>query len=307
MIIPEANMSLKNLMNRYFYGPSDRPDYTNADIPETRGQLFRVVLKVRLTSLIGPNLLFVVGCLPAAVWLYLNVMVTLALMQPERVEEIPAVLLTCFLILCPLVTLTGPFSMGLAYVMRNWARDEHAFAFIDFKDAFKKNLKQGLLYGLISGILPLIIYVCGTFYADMSRSMALFYIPIALLILIGLFWSLMQCLLPTMIVTYEQRFIEHLKNAALIVLMQLPKLLLLRLLTLVLPALILALMSLFPDGQALLFAIASIAYLLFIPALHALEKASFANAYCERYLNTQIEGARVNIGLRNECDSNAKQ
>ena len=67
------------------------------------------------------------------------------------------------LLLVPCLALTGPFTTGVAYVTRNWARDEHAFIWSDFIDAVKGNWKYGLLTGFITGLMPLLMYVCVTF------------------------------------------------------------------------------------------------------------------------------------------------
>ena len=39
-------------------------------------------------------------------------------------------------------------------------------------------------------------------------------------------------------------------------------------------------------------------YLLYVPAFNRMITSSYANALCEKYLNTKIEGAATNIGLR---------
>lgn len=294
-------MALKKLMDNYFLGKPGKRDLTPDDIPKTRGELFKTVLKVRLTSLFGPNFFFVISCLPAAVWVYLNALLALGMLQEEGgASGIPSLLLTCLLILFPLITITGPFSMGLAFVMRNWARDEHAFAFSDFKDAMRANWKQGLLYGLISGLVPLIAGVSTWFYLQMAESSFVFYIPMAVILMIVILWGMTAQLLPTMLVTYDQRFFAQLKNALLITLLQLPKALGIRLITLVVPIILGVLIALFPGSLSVITTIGVALYLLIVPALHALIVAAYANDVCEKYLNSRIAGARVNIGLRDE-------
>ena len=41
--------------------------------------------------------------------------------------------------LIPCIAITGPLTAGICYVTRNWARDEHAFIWSDFRDAVKEN------------------------------------------------------------------------------------------------------------------------------------------------------------------------
>ena len=58
--------------------------------------------------------------------------------------------------------------IGLSYVTRNWARDEHAFPWGDFKDAVKDNWKQALGVSAITAILPFVLYICYIFYNQMQ-------------------------------------------------------------------------------------------------------------------------------------------
>ena len=60
--------------------------------------------------------------------------------------------------LIPCIAITGPFTSGLSYITRNWARDEHAFIWSDFKDAVKANWKQGLVLSAITSVLPMLVY-----------------------------------------------------------------------------------------------------------------------------------------------------
>lgn len=54
-----------------------------------------------------------------------------------------------FVLFCiPIVTI-GPATAAYTYVLRNFAREEHAFVWWDFIDAFKSNFKQAFAAGLI--------------------------------------------------------------------------------------------------------------------------------------------------------------
>ena len=54
------------------------------------------------------------------------------------------------------------------------------------------------------------------------------------------------------------------------------------------------------NAQLIALLVLFLLYLLYVPALNRLIIASYANALCEKYLNTKIEGAPTNIGLRPE-------
>ena len=47
------------------------------------------------------------------------------------------------------VVTVGPAQAGFSYVLRNYAREEHAFIWGDFKEHAKKNFKQSLIVSLI--------------------------------------------------------------------------------------------------------------------------------------------------------------
>lgn len=294
-------MGARNFFNNYFYGRPGKGDYTEADQPKNRRELFREVLRARAGALMGANLLYLVFWLPAVFWSFLNLV---QLNQPVAAAELAAhfdgLTYSYLLLLWPLVALTGPFNMGVSFVMRNWARDEHSFLLSDFKDALRANWKQGLLYGALSGFVPLALYLCARFYAGMAAASPLFYLPLAVVAIAAAVWFLTSPLLPTMIVTYRQSFGGLLKNAVLITLASLPRAIAARLGTLLLPMLVLASALFFPGALNWLAPISLVLYAVFLLGFNKLVWASYANALCERYLNPKIPGARTNIGLRNE-------
>jgi len=294
-------MPVRNLFSNYFNGQPGKKDYTEADLPANRFQLFRVVLQVRRGSMVGLNLLYLLCWIPAVVWTFLN-LIQLQQMPAQDVmlqgEYINRLLLTYLLVLFPLTALTGPFSMGLAYVMRNWARDEHAYPFGDFISAMKQNWKQGLLFSTIGAAVPVLVYISFSFYLGMVNTSALFYLPLAVVLLVAAVWYLSATILPTMIVTYRQSFPALLRNAVLMTFASLPRCIAIKLATLAVPLLVLAGAMLFPAALSWISAAAVVLYATILPAFNKLICASHANALCETYLNPKIAGARTGIGLR---------
>ena len=294
---------MANFFKDYFYGRSGKKDFTEADLPANRLQLFRDTLSVRKGSMVGMNLLYLLIWIPAIVWTFMN-LVQLYLAPYED----PAALLLFFsqvaysylLVLFPLVAITGPFNMGVSYVLRNWARDEHSFAFADFKSAMKANWKQGLVFSTISGLIPLVTYLGVSFYMGMSGASALFFLPLAILLAVAALWYLTSSILPTMIVTYDQGFLSLLRNALLMTLAALPRAIGIRLATLAVPCIIVICAFCFPGALGYVSAGAVALYAIILPIFNKFICASHANALCETYLNPKIEGARTDIGLRPE-------
>ena len=190
------------------------------------------------------------------------------------------------------------FFMGTSRVLRNWARDEHAYAAGDYFAGAKENWRQGLLYGLINGALPLLVCICWNFYTGMAGGSPLFYLPLAIALIAGLLWILSAQLMPTLIVTYRLRFTGVVRNAVLMTLAALPKAIAVKLATLAIPVVLLLLMQFAPAALRWAVPAALVLYAIFYLSFNRLITASYANACCEKYLNPKIEGAGVDIGLR---------
>ena len=57
-----------SFFKNYFYGKSGQRDFTEQDLPTNRMQLFREVLKVRRSSMVGLNFLYLLCWIPAILW-----------------------------------------------------------------------------------------------------------------------------------------------------------------------------------------------------------------------------------------------
>ena len=298
-------MAIRDLMNNYFYGKQGKGDYTVADMPQNRLALFGEVLKVRWSGLFGVNLLYMVAWIPAIIWTFLNLIALYNLLQADpgtTPGDVAGLINTWLMIMIPCVTITGPFNAGATYVLRNWARDEHSFVFSDFMDAVKANWKQALVIALIDGIMPFLVVTCWRFYGNMlgQSQNLIFILPAALVLLVGTIWTLASMLAYPLLITYKLRTRDVIRNALLMTVAKLPHSVLIKLATLVVPALAYGLMALIPSIQMQVLMVVALLYLAFMVAFNKLITVSYANWLCETYLNPRIEGARTNIGLRPE-------
>ena len=296
-------MAIRDLMNNYFYGKQGKGDFTIENLPKNRRELFFEVLKVRWSGLFGVNLLYMVFWLPAILWTAINLSAALNMMSREAgltPEAFSGLVMTWLLILIPCITFTGPFNAGVTFVLRNWARDEHSFVLSDFKDAVKGNWKQALVISLIDGIMPFLVYVSVRFYGGLMGQSPIFIVPVALTLLVGILWSLASVLAYPMLITYQLKTRDVIRNALLMTVAKLPHAILIKLATLALPALALGLSLLIPSIQMQILMFVVLLYLVFMVAFNKLITVSYANWLCETYLNTRIEGAPTNIGLRPE-------
>ena len=321
------------MMNNYYYGKSGKGDFKKDDLPHNRRELFRDTFRTRLSGLCRINLLYVLIFLPAIFVMFhfgascvetlyaraqieQNDYASYADLYKEAGQDVSfdeeqynelktsefdysgytrSILLTMLLWLVPCIAITGPFTAGLSYVTRNWARDEHAFIWTDFKDAVKANWKQALVLSAITSILPLAAYVGWEFYGQMAQSNRIMMIPQVLVVLMALIWALSITYMHPLVVTYELKMKDVIRNGLLLGVARLPMSVAIRLLHCV-PAVIGGLMIYFWSpwyGALILFAW----YFLIGFALSRFITASYTNAVFDRFINPRIEGAKVNQGL----------
>ncbi|MBR7164153.1 MAG: hypothetical protein IKD21_04195 [Clostridia bacterium] len=114
----------------------------------------------------------------------------------------------------------GPFIAGLTFVLRNWARQEHAFLVSDFFEHTKKNWKQGLVLSIINTVFLYAILNAALFYVKTGISLMavliLFIVTMAL-------WFITNFYTYTMMVTFKMSVMQIIKNSFLLVLAKLPQ------------------------------------------------------------------------------------
>ncbi len=330
------------MMNNYYYGKSGKGDFRKEDLPETRSQLFWDTLRTRLSALCRLNLLYMLVWLPmmlvvmfSVVNIYNSLMNYMLISEnnyPAYVEtmqnsgaetiiteeeynnevllsrnaDLPGYLrssiTTLLLWLIPCIAITGPFTAGLSYVTRNWARDEHAFIWSDFKDAVRENWKQSLAISTITGFLPLAVYEGWLFYGEMAAQNIILIVPQVLVILIGIIWAISVAYMHPIIVTYSLKLKDVLRNSLLLGVARLPFSVGIRLLHCV-PA-ILFFIAVWFFGLDLMVGLLILGgyYMLIGFSLSRFITASYTNAVFDRFINSRIEGAKVNQGLKSPDD-----
>lgn len=315
------------LMNSYYYGKSGKGDYRKEDLPRTRWQLFWEMLRVRLAGLMRLNLFYMLIWLPAIIVLVFGTMSLFygVLPSEEAVPDDPAAIVEevgmtsaqiaemdpaqmmntlhsivwlMLLVLVPCIAITGPFTAGLSYVTRNWARDEHAFAFSDFMDAVKSNWKPSLAVSFITSLMPMLMYLCWTYYGELANQNALMTIPQTVTVMLGLFWGLSVTYTYPMIVTYQMRLRDVLRNSFLLAIGRLPMSVGVRLLHCV-PVIIAFLVAMFINTTWAIFGLAAY-YMVLGFGLSRFVTASYTNGVFDKYINSRIEGAVIDRGLNTD-------
>ena len=327
------------LMNSYFYGKAGKGDFTPDDLPENRWQLFLATLRVRLSALVRLNLMYFIVWLPLIIVLSIGFMSSVSILQstdigdgkslymmqaemqaadaqqgeetvdPETLqvfsqaearEQLQSVLFMTLLLMIPCIAITGPATVGVAYVTRNWSRDEHAFIWSDFKDAAKENWKQSVVISTITGIVPFIVYMCWRFYGTMASTNVIMILPQVLILMLGLIWALAVTYMHPMLVSYQLKMKDLLRNALMLAVARLPMSVGIRVLHCI--PLILGFLAAFLWQPAYAYMILVVYYLIIGFSLSRFVTASYTNGVFDKYINSRIEGAKVNRGLREADD-----
>ncbi len=275
------------LFSSIFTGKSNRPDFTPDMMPKNRFELFFEMLKLNLFNLLKVNLMYFVFWIPFWIWTWMNLNV---LLTYESVEAFTAdgylMVYAMGAALC--VMITGPAKCALKYITRNYARDEHVWLWSDFIGALKQNWKQGLGLSVVNGLF-LFLFVYGvSFYSGMASATGSYvYLFLqVLLVVLGVMFLLMNLYAWPMMVTYDLKFTQILRNSLVLAIGRLPQSVLFGLITLI-PLVISAFWLPF------LFWYFIIGY-----ALASFVNCSYTNAAFDRFFNTRIEGAEVGRGMQ---------
>lgn len=171
-------------------------------------------------DLIKLNLLFV-----ACNIIFIAAAVLLALPYLMNIEEVVNALINQPYVLLPILPFIpfmfmGPFIAGLTYVLRNWARQEHAFLISDFFEHTKKNWKQGLLLSVLSTAVTYLFLTAVLFYLKSGVSAAFVLTVAAILTYVLLAMGFYTY---PMLVTFDMKLAHIIKNAWLFSMAKLPQ------------------------------------------------------------------------------------
>lgn len=279
------------LFSGMFSGKSNRPDFTPDMMPKNRFELFFEMLKLNLFNLLKVNLMYFVFWIPFWIWTWMNLNV---LLTYDSVEAFAAdgYMMVYALGAALGVMITGPAKCALKYITRNYARDEHVWLWSDFIGAIKANWKQGLALSVLNGLF-LFLFVYGlSFYNNMAAATGSYvYLFLqVLLVVLGVMFLLMNLYAWPMMVTYDLKFTQILRNSLVLAIGRLPQSVLFGLITII-PLIIAGFWMPF------LFWYFIIGY-----ALASFVNCSYTNAAFDRFFNTRIEGAEVGRGMQKKAE-----
>ena len=152
------------------------------------------------------NLVFLMLCVPIIALMFgLNFLML-------SVIKINNSLLSNFVTFLPFGLLGIPI-VGMTYITRNFAREEHAFVWFDYFDQIKKNWKQALLHGYVTYFIVLVAYYALNFYFAAAATQGwLLLIPGVLCMLLLFAFIFAQYYIFQMMITFELSYKNMLKN-----------------------------------------------------------------------------------------------
>lgn len=244
------------------------------------------------------NLQYLLFCIPMIVWCGLHLAQMENVLNNAASDQIKSLLGTANMMvlgMIPCLWLTGLANAGIARVCRSWARDEPAFIWQDFLLGIKRNWKQALLTGIISSLRLLVVYWYTAFLATNPAYMSASILPMIICAFVLALWSMILPTVYVMMVTYELKLMDVLKNSVIMTLAHLPTAIGIALAKIlpVLAGILIVLYVSAPAGSLLLTGY----FLTWGFSLPWLLGSSFANRLCEEFINPKL-GAPVRIGLR---------
>ena len=107
----------------------------------------------------------------------------------------------------------GPATAGATYVLRNFAREEHAYIWYHFWKAFKSNFRQASVMGVIDILVSCIAAYVIMFYAMSMGEGNSFVILLILSVIFLIIFTVMNYYVYLLMVTIELPFIHLIKNS----------------------------------------------------------------------------------------------
>ncbi len=211
------------LFSRSYYkeGPGVDPNE-----PQKRS-FFRFfdIFKRKIGHFAKANLMYSLVCIPAFIIIFflMSYMTSsaIALLFPELVDGSIGILFFAVVFSAFYIAVmgAGPITAGFTFIMRNYAREEHAWLWSDFKDTFKNNFKQGIIVFIIDIVISFVIFLASYVYVQLSGGVA--YLRYALYALAAIY-AMMHFYIYHLMITYDLSIKDIMKNSLIFALIKLP-------------------------------------------------------------------------------------
>jgi uncharacterized membrane protein YesL len=221
-----------------FGGNYDRvgPGVSKNAPEKNRFFFFFEILGRKFSKLIPLNLLYIITLIPLAIGVLFSVQINPAMFEngvfiPGKLGEVNLFTFTGdvvgLILLVISIFVAGPATCGMTFVLRNMQRAEHTWIFSDFRERFVKNFKQGIAMSVIDIFVPMILYIAYCFYAyimpiTMPGSSIMDEFGKYFIIFLAVMFIMMHYYIYTMIVTFEMKLKDILRNSVIFAIAKLP-------------------------------------------------------------------------------------
>lgn len=196
---------------------------------EIYGRKFWKIIQVGLTYLIAsiPSLIivwFCAGLISSHVGNVVQPMLKQIIDDPGIVNSYVAIFDLLVRIYIALLFMafwgTGPVSAGYTYILRNYAREEHAWPWSDFWEYTKSNFRQAIIVWFIDVIVFVLLIVAFFYYSTSNESLSILKYAVAFVFLC---YTMMHIYIYQLMVTFKLKLKDIFKNAFLLAIAALPQ------------------------------------------------------------------------------------
>lgn len=185
--------------------------------PKPRIVVFFEIFSRKFWHLIKLNMLFFVFNIPAVLLAVFLAFASQLIMNNKVSDDILLDFVFRFMIaavtLCVPIITVGPAQAGFTYVLRNYAREEHAFIWEDFKEHSLKNFREGIIISLIDLAVVVLIIFDIYIYSSIGKNNMLVTAASVLLFLSLIMFFIMHMYIYPMLVSFKLSVKQIYKNA----------------------------------------------------------------------------------------------
>lgn len=188
--------------------------------PKSPFIVFFEILQRKFWNFVKVNLMFLIFNIPAIIFGMFVLTFFFPNILPDALKDSETLLsdvmlkfIFLTLMMCiPMVT-TGPAQAGFTYIMRNYAREEHAFIWSDFKETAIKNMKQSLIISTINSLLTFIMLFSIRAYMVLGSGNFIMTAGSALMVVLFIIFAVMNMYIYPIMITFDLKIKQIYKNA----------------------------------------------------------------------------------------------
>jgi len=188
--------------------------------PKSPFIVFFEILQRKFWNFVKVNLMFLIFNIPAIIFGMFVLTFFFPNILPDALKDSETLLsdvmlkfIFLTLMMCiPMVT-TGPAQAGFTYIMRNYAREEHAFIWSDFKETAIKNMKQSLIISTINSLLTFIMLFSIRAYMILGSGNFIMTAGSAIMVVLFIIFAIMNMYIYPIMITFDLKIKQIYKNA----------------------------------------------------------------------------------------------